>query len=109
MNIQSQIEKIKQQVAEKIHRGSGRSVEIIRNVTPVDTQRLFESIEAEKPVIQGNNVCCKIRLGGKTLYGIKREQNIKRAVNYAVYVEAKTGFVRSSVPQIRSEILSEFQ
>lgn len=104
----NQLERLKQQVADKIDRGSGRCVNIIKANTPIDTQRLFETVEAEKPVIQGNKVCSRICIGGKELYGIRREQNIKRPVNYAIYVEARTGFVSSLVPQIRQEILSEF-
>lgn len=100
---------VKQQIIKALNRGSGRGVEIIRSNTPIDTQRLFETVEATPVIDQGDKVCCRIVLGGKNIYGVRREQNIKRPVNYAIYVEAKTGFVRSNMNQIRQAIISELK
>ena len=100
---------LKQQLAAKLHQGCLEGVDIIKEATPIDTQRLFESVDAAQPVINDSAIECKITLGGKTLYGVQREQDIKKSVNYAKYVEARYGFVRQSLAAVSNAIVDNLE
>ena len=96
---------LKQLLAAKLQQGCSDCVPLIRENTPIDTQRLFESIDSSNIQESGNIIQCKVTLGGKTLYGLRREQNKARPVNYAVYVEAKYGFVRQHLSEMKTIIM----
>jgi hypothetical protein len=69
----------------------------IKESTPIDTQRLFESVEKKDPEnISANIFRFRIVIGGKSLYGVRRETSLKKDVNYAKYVESRYHFVRNS-------------
>lgn len=101
---------LKRSLSNKLWLGCANSVNVIQDVTPIDTQRLFESVAVSGVVETQTDVFkCQIVIGGQSLYGVRREQNIKRPVNYAKYIEAKYGFVRQSLSAIAETITNEFQ
>lgn len=94
------ISELKQDLINRIFNALNQGAEAIKEVTPIDTQRLYESVDTPPPIQHSNKVFFRITLGGKSLYGIRRETNIKRDVNYAKYVEARYHFVRSQLGTI---------
>jgi hypothetical protein len=102
------LNELKSVLAAKLAKGCHNSIEIIQNVTPIDTQRLYTSVDATESVINDNgSITCEITLGGKELYGIRRDQQHKKPVNYALYVEIRTGFVRSALANIKNQIIED--
>jgi hypothetical protein len=101
---------LKRSLQNKLWQGCSNSVNVIQENTPIDTQRLHDSvavtnaIETEEGVIK-----CRIVLGGKELYGRRREQDIKKPVNYAKIIESKYGFVRQSLSTVTETIMNEFE
>ena len=102
------LESLKKRLVKKLYQGCKNATEIIKEDTPIDTQRLYETVEATQPVIDKNCISCKIVLGGQSIYGVKRETNIKKDVNYAIYVEMRTPFIRPKLNQITQVIKQQF-
>jgi hypothetical protein len=101
---------LKRSLANKLWLGCANSTQVIKDNTPIDTQRLFESVDSTNVVETQENVFkCRIVVGGKSLYGVRREQDIKKPVNYALQVESRHGFVRKSLSQITETIMQEFE
>lgn len=102
------LESLKKRLALKLYQGCKNAAEIIKEDTPIDTQRLYETVEATQPEINKNCVKCKIVLGGQSLYGIRYQTGIKKDVNYAIYVEMRTPFIRPKLNQITQTIKDQF-
>lgn len=97
-------------VAKKLTLGVDESVEILKNNTPIDTQRLYESTRNGGVEInyRQNQVLAQILIGGIELYGIRREQNLLKPVNYGLWVEIKYNYARSSLTEMSQAIISYF-
>lgn len=98
------LSELKQILAAKLQKGCVEGAIAIKENTPIDTQRLFESVDATEAEISDSSIKCKIVVGGKALFGVRRETNIQRPVGYAKYVEARYGFVRQSLGDVRQKI-----
>ena len=103
------LNELKQLLAERFQKGCQNGAEIIKENTPIDTQRLFETVRATDASINGSVVSCEIVLGGKELYGVRREQDIKKPVNYAKFVEMRYGFVRQSLGEVKQNIINNLE
>ena len=99
--------KLKQELASKLQSGCEDAANIIKDVTPIDTKRLWTSTRADEVVITSNCVQCRIVAGGEALYGVLREQDILKEVDYAIYVESRTSYIRSSLKDIKNAILDK--
>jgi len=95
---------LKVELHKRLIKGCEDSVEIIKNNTPIDTKRLYETTRVEEASL----LRAKIMIGGMRLRGILREQNLERNVNYAIFVERKYQYVRQVLSNIESAIISKF-
>jgi hypothetical protein len=84
----------------------GDTVPFVQSLTPVDTKRLYNSTRATDPIVSGKVVQCDIVAGGISLYGEIREQEIRRDVDYAYWVEIKNPYIRSNLPAIGNGIIA---
>lgn len=94
---------------ENFYIGCLDAVELIKSSTPIDTKRLFTSIRVEDLTNKDNQIKAKIVLGGVELYGILREQDIIKPVNYALYVEARSPFIRPILSEIKQAIINRLK
>lgn len=101
--------KLKLQLATKLNEGCREAAKLIKETTPIDTQRLYESTRATEPEINKDSISCKVVAGGLELYGVRREQDIRRPVDYAIFVENKYNYIRNQLDQITEAILDPFQ
>lgn len=99
--------KLKQELASKLQKGCEESADILRENTPIDTKRLWESTRAGEVEIKSDSIECQIIAGGESLYGVNREQDIKRDVDYAIFVESRTNYARNSLKDIKNTILDK--
>lgn len=108
---QQQWVKIRQILQDKLIKGCNNAVEIIKENTPIDTQRLYESTRTELNTLETNSEMIEVNIiaGGVEIYGIRREQDILREVDYGIYVERRDGYIRSNLNQITDAILEEFE
>ena len=104
MNKQN-LDRFKTQLAAKLAEACENGVQVIKDVTPIDTQRLYASTRVGEPSVEGNKIKCKIIVGGISLYGIRREQELVKDVNYAIFVERKYQYIRKQESVLISEIL----
>lgn len=99
---------LKRSLREKLWLGCTNSVNIIQENTPIDAQRLHDSIAVTNAVETDDGIIkCRITIGGQELYGVRKERDIKRPVNYAKIIESRYGFVRQSLADIHSTIMNE--
>ena len=98
--------KLKQDLAARLYQGCDNASEIVKEVTPIDTKRLWTSTRADELQINQDLIGCKVVAGGEKLYGVLREQDIKKEVDYAIYVEAKYGYVVSVLPDVKEALLN---
>jgi len=87
----------------------GDTVPFVQSLTPIDTKRLYNSTRATDPIVSGKLIECDIVAGGISLYGEIREQEIRRDVDYAYWVEIKNPYIRSNLPAIGSEIIANLK
>lgn len=99
------LSKLKQELAIRLQQGCESGAEILRDNTPIDTKRLWESTRGDTATISGDVISCRIVAGGLSLYGINRETDIKHEVDYAIFVESRTNYARNSIGQITNAIL----
>lgn len=97
-------------VAAKLNTGIDLSVDILKYNTPIDTQRLYESTRNGGIEInyRQNQVLAQILIGGIELYGVRREQNLLKPVNYGLWIEIKYSYIRSSLSEMIQAIISCF-
>lgn len=100
------LKKLQKSLETKLEEGCQRSVEILRDNTPIDTKRLWESTRHESVTSNGLVSECKIIAGGESRYGVLRETDIKRDVDYAIFVESRTGYARQSLVAIKNAIVN---
>jgi len=100
---------LKKVLAAKLRAGCGEAVSVVREHTPIDTQRLFSSTRASMPVIKADVIECDIIAGGVEMFGVTRERDTKKEVDYAIYVEMREPYIRPNLDQIEQAILSQLQ
>lgn len=98
---------LKIELAEKLEKGCEKAVEVIKTVTPIDTQRLYASTRFENVELINNYIQVKIVMGGVSLAGIRRETSTVRDVNYGIFVERKQQYIRKNLDEIKEAIINE--
>lgn len=98
------VEKFKNLLAEKLLAGCQAGAVELQNYTPIDTRRLFTSTRAVDLEIHPVSLTCTIRAGGVNLPGELREIGINRDVDYAIFVEVRTGYITENLPTIGQTI-----
>jgi hypothetical protein len=101
---------LKRDLQNRFIQGCENAVEVIKDVTPIDTQRLYEStrVEMEDADITADIVTAQIVAGGVELYGVRREANILREVDYAIYVERRDMYIQNNLDAIVDAIVDAF-
>jgi hypothetical protein len=99
------LSKLKRELATRLQKGCESGAEVLRDNTPIDTKRLWESTRGDTASINGDLISCRIVAGGLSLYGINRETDIRREVDYAIFVESRTNYARESLGEISKTIL----
>jgi hypothetical protein len=94
------VEEFKNLLAEKLLVGCQAGAEELQNYTPIDTKRLFTSTRAVNLEIHPTSIACTIRAGGVNLPGELREVGINRDVDYAIFVEVRTGYITENLGTI---------
>jgi hypothetical protein len=84
----------------KLYEGCVDGAEILRNNTPIDTKRLWRTTRAMPISITQMAIRCGILAGGMSIKGILREQNIKKDVTYAIWVNNRTNYIEETIPEI---------
>lgn len=108
---QQALDNLKKTLQNRLILGCSKAVEVIKASTPIDTQRLYEStrVEADELNISSDLIEVNIVAGGIESYGVRREQNILKEVDYGIYVERRDGYIRQNMPEILDVILEEFE
>lgn len=101
------VNQLKRNLTNKLYVGCQKSATIVQDQTPIDTKRLYTSTRAGQVTVDGTSISCKIIAGGEELYGILKEQDILKPVNYALEVEIKYNYMRSCLNQCVDTILHE--
>lgn len=83
------------------------TVPLVQSFTPVDTKRLYNSTRAEPAVLKDKIIECDIIAGGVSLLGETREQELRRDVDYAYWVEIKNPYIRPNLTAIGNEIVAK--
>jgi hypothetical protein len=96
-------------LAKQFGEAVGNTVPFVQSLTPVDTKRLYNSTRATEPIVSGKLIECDIVAGGISLYGEIREQEIRRDVDYAYWVEIRNPYIRSNLPAIGQEIIANLK
>lgn len=107
MNIeinQDGLRDLAQLLGERLFQGCEDGAEIIKQITPIDTQRLYESTRADNLEINDDQVSCRVVAGGVELYGVRREQNILKEVDYGAEVELRYGYMQSAIRDVEDAI-----
>ena len=103
--LNSFVGRLKQQFGQAV----ADTVPFVQSLTPVDTKRLYNSTRATDPIVSGKLIECDIVAGGISLYGEIREQEIRRDVDYAYWVEIRNPYIRSNLPAIGQEIIANLK
>lgn len=98
------VEKFKNLLAKKLLAGCQAGAVELQNYTPVDTRRLFTSTRVTNLAIHPVSIACTIRAGGVNLPGELREVGINRDVDYAIFVEVRTGYITENLGTIGQAI-----
>lgn len=98
------ISHLKIQLGFKLYEGCNDGAAILRENTPIDTKRLWKSTRPMGFRISRDAIKAGIVAGGLSLRGINREQNVMKDVVYAIYVNNRTGYIESSLGEIRQAI-----
>jgi hypothetical protein len=101
--------KLVNELSAKLNNGCQSGVDVLKNNTPVDTQRLYESTRASNVELENDVLKCKIIAGGLSLYGVRRETERVRDVNYAIFLELKYHYIRNCLLPIINQILSSLK
>jgi hypothetical protein len=88
----------------KLHKGCTDGAEILRNNTPVDTKRLWKTTRPMSISITQSAIRCGVIAGGLSIKGILREQNVKKDVTYAIWVNNRTNYIEEVAPEIARAI-----
>jgi hypothetical protein len=75
-------------------------VELLKNSTPIDTQRLHDSTQHNVVSNSDDFLIVDITQGGVSLLGIRRETDIKKDVNYAIHIERRYNHVTTNIPEM---------
>lgn len=94
------IDALKINLGLKLQEGCSDASAILRENTPIDTKRLWKSTRPMGITITRTAIKSGIVAGGLSLFGINREQNIKKDVVYAIYVNNRTGYIDNSITDI---------
>jgi hypothetical protein len=94
-------------ITKKFLNGCQQAAEILKENTPVDTQRLKNSTRAQLVKNSKDEIIVRIIQGGISQPGVLREEGIERDVDYAGYVEMNQSYVRNSLKQMTSAITDE--
>lgn len=79
---------------------------VLQDSTPIDTMRLYESTRVEIENISKDRAAVRIVQGGVELYGIIRERDILKRVDYGLYVIARNNYIRANIEEIKSAIIN---
>lgn len=99
------INKLKHFLAQKLEKGCQLGANELQNYTPIDTKRLYVSTRATNWKINDRSITCSIKAGGEKLPGITREMDISREVDYAIFVEVRTGYISENLGAISNAIV----
>jgi hypothetical protein len=77
-----------------------KCVELIKSVTPIDTQRLYESTQQNVVSSSDDFLIVDITQGGVKSLGIRRETDILKDVNYAIHIERKYNHMTTNIPEM---------
>jgi hypothetical protein len=91
---------LKKDLEQRLETGLKDSIPVLQDTIAIDTKRAYTTIRVEQN---------RLIIGGQELYGVLREQDIKKAVDYAIFIEAKYKFVESSIPTIVRNIENAFK
>lgn len=97
---QKGIDALKIKLGLKLYEACSDGAAILRDETPIDTKRLWKSTRPIGVSIARNFIRSGIIAGGLSIPGITREQDIKRDVVYAIYVNNRTGYIDNCIPSI---------
>lgn len=98
------IERFKNLLAEKLLEGCQAGAVELQKYTPIDTRRLYTSTRAVNLEIHSTSLTCTIRAGGMNLPGELRGIGINRDVDYAIFVEVRTGYITENLGTIGQAI-----
>jgi hypothetical protein len=102
-------EDLRTQLSIALENSCSELVDVVQDLTPIDTKRLYESTRIIPSVIEGDLIKSGVIIGGIELFGILREQDIKRMVDYAIYVEYSQFYIQGNMGIIISSLLSSLQ
>lgn len=100
------LNEFKQQLAKQLLNACEYGAMDLQDHTPVDTKRLFTTTRADNLKVNKNSISCDIVAGGQRIKGILREQDFERDVNYAVFVETRTGYISNNLDSIGQTVVS---
>ncbi|GIW59485.1 MAG: hypothetical protein KatS3mg087_0551 [Patescibacteria group bacterium] len=103
------LRELAQLLGDRLYQGCEDGAEIIKQTTPIDTQRLYESTRADNLEINNTHVSCRVVVGGVEMYGVRREQNILKDVDYAAEVELRYGYMQGAIADVEGAIAQRLQ
>ena len=106
---ESLFQDLKNELSVALQDSCSELVSLIQDLTPVDTKRLYESTRPMEVVIEGDLIKSGVIIGGIELFGILKEQDIKKMVDYAIYVEYSQFYIQGNMGIIISALLSSLQ
>lgn len=106
---ENKFNEIKDIFSESLSSACEELVEIIKDLTPIDTKRLYESTRLIEPSLEGDLIKSGVVIGGIELFGILKEQDIKKMVDYAIYVEYSQFYIQGNMSIILTTLLSSIQ
>lgn len=101
---QDGIDDFKQQLGKQLLNACEYGAMELQDHTPIDTKRLFTTTRAENLRINNNSISCEIVAGGQRIKGVIREQGFERDVDYAIFVENRTGYITQNLDSIGQAI-----
>ena len=103
------VNKLRGQLAQRLQQGCVDAALILRDNTPIDTKRLWSTTRADEVVTDGDYLSCRIVAGGENVPGILRETDIKRDVDYAIFVESRTNYARETLNDIKNVLIDNLE
>jgi hypothetical protein len=97
---QNGIDSFKQQLGKQLLNACEYGAMELQDHTPVDTKRLFTTTRAENLRITEKSISCEIVAGGQSINGVIREQGFEKDVDYAIFVENRTGYITQNLNSI---------
>lgn len=106
---QTELARLENELKTKLQSGCVAGADILRSVTPIDTQRLWSTTRAGDVTKVDDMLECRIIAGGESAYGIQRETDVEKEVDYAVFVESRQHYARGALVAIKKAILGQMK